>query len=110
MFKLLFKGVSAFLTIMLLALTAMPPTEAEKGRMAPDSTRMDIVQMRLARAMISTAPDFFTARYAEATGAPPEMIRAQLEARANGALTLSPNDMPAGTTVRAGGAKFIGTN
>ncbi|MBI1417480.1 MAG: hypothetical protein GC146_09690 [Limimaricola sp.] len=111
------KGASAFLTICMMWLALAPATSAERLRLGAQPDRMDLVQMRMARAMMQVAPNFTVARYAEATGMPPETIRAYLTARASGvtapAMALQAEG-PAATApavqTRAGGAKFVRVN
>lgn len=82
--KALFKSVSALLTIAVMAFTLMPASGDEAAALGRDNNRFNLVQMRLAKAMMTVAPDMVVNRYAEATGLPPSIIRAHLNAKAAG--------------------------
>lgn len=82
--KSIYKGLMAILTVGIMAFTLMPATDAEAAALGRDNNRFMLVQMRLAKTMMTVAPDFAVARYAEATGLPPDMMRAMLEAKAAG--------------------------
>jgi len=108
MFKLLFKGVSGFLAILMMATTMTPPTVLEKEALGANPARMDLVQMRLARAMMNVAPDQSVALYAKATQLPEDTIRASLDAIANGTFSAEAEPMPEDAPQRfSDGAKFI---
>ncbi len=110
MFKYLFKGVSAFMTIMVMTVTIMPATDKEKAALGPDAPRFNLVQMRMARAMMNIAPDFVVDRYAEATGLPPDIVRAHLERKAAGEPIVPQSaaaQAPSNERQLSGGAKFI---
>jgi len=82
--KSLYKAVTAMLTIAMAAMMFMPASDDEAFALGRDNTRFNLVQMRLANVMMTVAPDFVVARYAEATGMPPDMIRYMLTQKANG--------------------------
>lgn len=80
----LFKAITALLTIGVMAFTLMPASDNEAAALGRDNNRFNLVQMRLAKGMMAIAPDFIVARYADATGAPQDLIRAHLIAKAAG--------------------------
>ncbi|SEW38077.1 hypothetical protein SAMN04488515_2428 [Cognatiyoonia koreensis] len=82
--KSLFKAITALLTIAVMAFTLMPATDSEAAALGRDNNRFNLIQMRLAKTMMTVAPDMVVARYAEATGLPPSVIRAHLNAKAAG--------------------------
>lgn len=82
--KLLYRAFSILMMIGAMTFTLMPATDAESAALGPDNNRFNLVQMRLAKVMMTLAPDFAVARYAEATGLPDDMIRTMLEAKAAG--------------------------
>ena len=96
--KALFKGVMALSTIAMMTLTLRPATDAEATALGRDNNRFMLVQMRLAKTMLTVAPDFAVARYAQATGLPDYVIRDMLEAKAAGESIIPQND-----SARAGG-------
>lgn len=118
MIKWIIKGVGAFGSVMMAATTLAPASETETNALGPDHERFDLVQMRLARAMMNVAPEFTVAKYSEATGIPPDIIRQHLEAKAAGEIYITggPTDAdyadtapaePSNISIRAGGAKFV---
>lgn len=103
--KSLFKAFSALITIAVMAFSLMPATDAEALALGRENDRFNLVQMRLAKTMMTVAPDFAVARYAEATGAPPDMIRAMLNAKAAGEpLIPRGNDLYTSKEQSAGGS------
>lgn len=82
--KSLYRAFSILLMIGAMAFTLMPPTEAEAKALGSDNNQFNVVQMRLAKLMMTVAPDFVVTRYADATGLPPDMIRTMMNAKAAG--------------------------
>jgi len=82
--KSLFKAITALLTIAVMAFTLMPASDEEAAALGRDNNRFNLIQMRLAKAMMTVAPDMVVARYADATGLPPSIIRDHLNAKAAG--------------------------
>lgn len=113
--KTLIKGVMAFMTIAVMWFTLSPATAVERGALGPDHSRMQLVQLRLARTMLQVAPEQTVAMYAEATGLPEQFILARLTEVANGRKIgeASEHTEPYGSTVvsnrriEAGGALFV---
>lgn len=115
--RILWKAVSALLFIASLGVSFAPPTASETAVLGEHPARFDLVQKRLAYAMMTLAPDFFAARYAQAVGVDPDLMRAHLLAAANGTaapqapIAAPPIDTaatapPSRRTV-AGGALFV---
>ena len=119
MFKFIYKGFSAFLAILMGATTLMPMTDSEAAALGPNAERFEVVQMRVAKAMMNVAPDFTVARFAQATELPPEIVHDMLTAKAEGTLyspytsqadagAAEAANSPRGTGAFGGsGAKFV---
>jgi len=54
--KALYKALMAILTIATMAFTLMPATDSEAAAIGRDANRFDLIQMRLAKAMMTVAP------------------------------------------------------
>lgn len=79
-------GLGAFATILFASLTLAPPTAKERAALGDEPPRFDLIQMRLAGAMMRVAPQFAVSHYARATGLPEGVIRDHLTAKAEGRL------------------------
>ena len=108
-------GISGALTVLMLALSFAPATPKEALALGPDHERMDRVQMRIANVMLTVAPDFAVARMAEATDLPPDLVKAQLVAKAEGRDPFSQVAQETASAdsdrrIDAGGALFVKAN
>jgi hypothetical protein len=101
--KALLKGVSGFAMIIAMAMTMAPATPNEVQALGPAPQQFDLVQMRLARAMMNTAPDLAVASYARATGASEFEVRQYLLIKAGGHVEVA----QASRRTEAGGALFV---
>ena len=116
--KSLVAGISGGLTVLMLALSFAPATPNEAAALGPYHDRMDRVQMRLANAMMTVAPDFTVARMAAAAELPEDVVREQLTAKAEGRDPFAePNPLAqetaaadTGRRIDAGGALFVRAN
>lgn len=89
LFGALIKGLSGFATIIVLSMTLAPPTFAEAEAFGPAPERFQLLQVRLARAMMDVAPELAVAGYAKATGAPEDLVRYQLKQQAAGGMLIA---------------------
>ncbi len=108
--KSLWRGLRGFVLICMLWLSFAPASSDEVTALGAELNRFNLVQLRLARAMLAVAPDFAVARYADATDMPPDLIRAHLEAKANGddIFAAAPQAEVSGARrIEAGGALFV---
>ena len=102
----------------MLALSFAPATPKEALALGPDHDRMQRVEMRLANIMLTVAPEFAVARMAKATDLPPDLVLAQLQAKAAGSEAFpgvgtgaqETASVDTGRRIDAGGALFVKAN
>jgi len=87
--RALIKGAMGFVTIIVMSMTLAPATATETALFGTSPERFELVQVRLARAMMDVAPDMTVAAYAKATGVPADAIRHFLNEKASGSALLA---------------------
>ncbi len=90
---------------MLCAAFMLVPATASEREVLPAGDRMALVQLRLARTLLTVAPDQTVALLAKRSGLPDDLVRAGLEAYASGPQTAPPTQSNRQT--KADGALFV---
>lgn len=123
-FKALFRATTILMTLAMGAFIMVPATDEEAAKLGADNNQYMLVQMRLAKTMMTVAPEFVISRYAQATGLPRDVINDMMDAKANGqplfmyqseansaqvadAPNASPATQQSNRRTEAGGALFI---
>lgn len=78
------KLCTALIAVWMAWMSFAPASVAERAALGTDFTRFNLVQMRLARSMMTVAPDATVAGFSAATDIPTEMMEMHLRAKAEG--------------------------
>ncbi len=90
---------------MLCAAFMLVPATADERTILPGDDRLALIQLRLARTLLTVAPDQTVRIIAARSGLPDAFVRANLEAYANGPQTTA--SAPSNRQTKAGGALFV---
>lgn len=124
LFKIGGKLVTAAMMAWMVWLCFVPATVAERAGLGADFNQFNLIQMRLARSMLSVAPDLTVTAFSQATDIPPDIMQQHLQGKATGNSLLAPRfdmqELPAAATpevetpeptphrrTEAGGALFV---
>ncbi|MEY1554216.1 hypothetical protein AB3Y40_01150 [Yoonia sp. R2331] len=102
--RIVWVTVTGTAAMLCAAYLLVPATAAEQAALASED-RIALVQLRLARTLLTVAPDQTVTLLASRTGLPDDLVRAGLEAYAYGADTTPP--VTPNRQTRAGGALFV---
>lgn len=100
----------------MMTLSLAPATPIEIRALGADHSRIERVEMRLAGVLMRVAPDLAVQQFANVTNLPPEIVRAQLVAKAQGeslqTVMAEPRsaDKVSNRRIEAGGAVFVRVN